>query len=144
MQRIVFVEFRDGKPFQVITSNGQGFDYYNLDYCKHYGAMIYSAVGWGSIRPITVSPATTGRYWAAQGVQIEGGEGKRLKRLPRRYTTRKLFQDAIENDGPSIYCSVCADVILHDDPCDHVHYCEDCETWSTPGEQCPHHESENR
>ncbi len=139
-ERIVFVEFLDGRPFNVVTATEGRHRAYNLDWCNRDGTLYQHDSGGGAAGVIEVYGRST--YWASAGVQIKekpskGYPVKRLKRLPRRWPLSRIFAEAEE--GETEYCSTCDDWLPTDDAdriCDHIWWCDKKGWWSTPQERC--------
>lgn len=140
-ERIIFVEFHQGMPFSVITTNDRDYRKdYTFDYSKHYDSLYWENVGSGPGRgePIIVTPCigtTPTCYWAAPGIEVveqhydNCGPLVRLDAFPMPYTLDNLFTGSIEDGaefdssyGDTIYCAICDDRFPVDYPCRHMGY----------------------
>lgn len=151
-EKIVYVEFTEGRPHSVVTGaphpkGGWYGDIYDVDWCKRDGEFYSHQSGSGSVRGVssyleTKQDHTT--WWAGNG--FDPGDVSpvaaacRLKRLPRGYGL-KVLAEIIADDTPTEYCSTCDDYLPteKDHPCDHMRWCEEVD-WthlSTPDERCP-------
>jgi hypothetical protein len=144
-ERVIFIEYDDGRPFGVVTLRGEGGcrEYYNLEYCNRDKQIYFhDSGGGGYTSPIEVSAGT--KFWAAPDAPVEAQEGAiRLKRA----VGRRKFEEALAggwvkgiSEGETVYCRDCDDFLPTGDtnaPCDHVWWCDWLSDWSRPDERCP-------
>jgi hypothetical protein len=142
-ERIIFIEYQDGRPFEVVTASNDGKcrTYYDVEWCRRDQCLYIHESG-GSTSPIAVRKGTD--FWACADapIKIEDGATRR-----KRSKFRKKLQTAIAGDwvagisgGECTYCPVCEDYLPTEDtyhPCAHIWWCDDAGWWSTPGERCP-------
>lgn len=144
-QRIVFVEFTDGHPFTVFTSD-KDFRYryeYDFEHSKAYGIFYHWAGGGPNDTPLRAAYP----YWAAEGFAVEDGDkAYRLTELPTGYHLDSLDKDIFDNPEiceygcGGIYCEKCKDYYpaQYESVCQHIWWCGRKEDWSVPGERCKH------
>jgi hypothetical protein len=136
-KRVVMVEFQEGKPFNVwTTDNDKSFDGYDFTYSKIFNQLYYHNSSGG--RDFY---AYDGQYWVdeeflylmrnyrstREKVALPD-PAKRLLEIPQDLQDELTF--AIEKDV--VCCSKCEDWFPEDDHCQHVFWCERCGDWSTP------------
>lgn len=145
------------QPFSIFTpyDSGNGYDEYNMDYCKGDDVFAYHLSG-GSPN-ISVYPREGSYYWfnpSCQGhITKSGSNGDESidietvsKPLPiSEEQLQEIFSHAWE--GHTEYCSKCDDRIFVDSwgtnqPCKHIRWCDPCGGWSTPSEDEYHHRLE--
>jgi hypothetical protein len=142
---IVFVEFADGRPHEVVTRGPTGYyRYFDVDWCKKYQRFCWHQSGGGPMRPTVRRRATSPyvvTYWAADGVEVDdenpSGLSCRLDQLPGDYPMSSLLDPAEEEE--TIWCDVCRDHLPYPDcgePCDHIWWCGRRGWWSEPGDRC--------
>lgn len=146
-ERILFVEYRDSRPFSVVTDRAT----YDFEWCKRDGCLYKHDSGSGG-GPFPVDERMT--YWAAPDAKLVGDydvdereyrelppgppPGQRLAEAPEGYPLATLLDDTSE--GETVYCSKCDDWLPGEDtyhPCDHIRWCDRAGWWSTPDERCP-------
>jgi hypothetical protein len=111
MAKITYVEWRDGRPFEV--HHGEEYlDLVDIDYCK----------------------ANQILYWHTSGGRpnIDNGEG--LDKLPQGITT---FQQLIDwfkmEESATVHCTICKDCFPSDETCEHIVWDEEIGWWGGPG-----------
>jgi hypothetical protein len=131
--KILLIEFQDGRPFHVCTRDEEagGPYHWDFEYCRRDDRIYYNMCGVGN--EIYVE-GITNPIWLDRGIKLD--VQNRLKRLPRRYALKTLFDDCQDSDCE--YCGVCKDWLPTDCLCDHIWWCEECGWWSSPDERCEH------
>lgn len=109
--KIVFIEWRDDKPFEVIlVKNGHRKDY-DIDFTKDGDGYYHWSGGGGEIDP----------KWRNKG----------LKKLPPNVHTWKELKEHFElTEGEVLWCVVCDSFVPEDEPCQHFRWCSKCEYWT--------------
>lgn len=146
-ERVVFIEYREGRPFEVVTieDDGEirGRNYYDVEYCKRDKQLYYHFSGGGGTEALEPQEGVV--FWTAPDFPVKPEPGA-VRR--KRATYRKKLEEAFNGqwfDGISEseceYCPVCDDHLPTEDVgfslCDHVWWCDDTGWWSKPGERCP-------
>jgi hypothetical protein len=147
VETLLFVEFLDGRPHSIVTSEAT-YDVYwsNVDGCLYshrsggggYGHEVYDGWTWWAADGQTI------RHRNRQGHLYEPEPGMacedRLVELPEEWSDEAIL-DVVQNDETDCqWCSACdswiATTDYGDHPCDHIHWCDSVAWWSTPDERC--------
>lgn len=147
VETLLFVEFSDGKPHSVVTSEAT----YDV-YWSKVDQSLYSHNSGSGGGGHTVYPNQ--EWWAARGQTIAwyDSEGHkhhvkpktetylRLKSLPEKWSKESLLELVQDSDTECEWCSTCDSWIdvsgYSDHPCDHIHWCDSVAWWSTPDDRC--------
>lgn len=143
-ERVVFIEYQDGRPSSVTTRDDDSEYYYYVDFCKRDGQSYYHQCGSGRIGDDPVEVASGATYWAASDVPVDAKEGAILR---KRAIGRKGFEVALAwgwsagfSESETEYCPECDDYLPSEDVsnwlCDHCWWCDETGWWSKPGERC--------
>lgn len=144
-ETLVLVEFDEGRPFSVITTDGRGFHYFDIDWCKRDGELYAHMSGFGasSVMVGSVEYPYDGVYWLADGYQFPvQPTAVRLPDLHPDYAGDNLYR-YLDMDVSTVGCALCDDRFPDDDPCEHIWWCDRCDTFSDPGDRCGHNRHGN-
>jgi hypothetical protein len=155
-ERVIFIEYSDGKIFNVVTHKPFKFhdgteaictEFYDVEWCKRDQRYYFHNSGSGVGEALTVygNVGGTTTYWAARDVKVVvKGEAKVRRVVQAR--GRKDFEKALAGNGSGTfserrceYCPTCDDYLPSEDTnrlCDHVWWCDDTGDWSKPGYRC--------
>lgn len=140
VETLVLVEFVEGRPFSVITTDGRGFDYYDIDWCRRDGELYGHKSGFGASTPMvgSVEYPYSGMYWLADGYEFPVTPlAVRLPEMPAEYTGDSL-QRYLDMEISTVGCQICNDRLPDDEPCEHIWWCYRCGMFSEPSERCGH------
>lgn len=155
-EKLIAVEYHDGHPHSVTTSNGKGWTVWDFDWCKRDQTVYYHQSGGGPAEAYHVGKLGRGgraELWVDSSVMgfADCSSGKPLtRRQVERYGYKLLkklkadpFEDAV--GGRVTWCVVCQDQLPDDHACWHLLYVPGdalllgCGTAEIPHED--HHES---
>lgn len=135
-ERVLFVEFQDGRPCEIITGKGC-YEDYDVDYSRDYGGLIIHNSGSGPL-PVTVQIYASDkyRYWMADdGITIKAEGGHKTQRIeamppdyewlldPSRWWDPPQEGEPDRTEGQAVWCQVCDDHYLDGDTppqCGHI------------------------
>lgn len=129
-EKLIAVEYHDGHPHAVITSNGKSWTQYDFDWCKRDGTVYYHASGGGPVGPYYVGRFARGGHaelWGDSSVQaFQDFDGKPLtRRQVEKYGYTFLaehkgdpFDDGVE--GSTTWCEICVDHLPSEQQCRHL------------------------
>lgn len=148
-EEVLFIEYHDGKPFSVTTTNST----YDVEWCKRDECLYFHESGGGGIDSwFPVTPQSV--YWLRPDLKpsisirrepyyrdatAQDDIGTRLAEPLPDYPLDLIISEC-GNDGECEYCPTCDDHLPTSDGyelCDHVFWCETTGWWSKPGERCP-------
>ena len=148
MRRLLYVGFRDNRPFSAAVQDPKypkSYDEYDIEYSKRDGCYLYDKCGGDSIAKGIWNNEDI--YWVAPDIAVRGEDNRqptRLMELPKTFRTDDadvFFADMVESDA--VYCSICDDWFSDEEsmPCEHVHWCDECNCYGGSGtddSKCEH------
>jgi len=149
-ERVVWIEYRDGRPFAVVTSDDSGgSSTYDFEWCKRDKTCYYHMSGSGPadfgmvLNKFCEPDPPPAQLWLAEGIEwrVQGEAPSDATALALGYAviaeplvlvgwepSPNPFDFA--NAGETIYCAKCVDHLptgYYDDPCTHLTWCDECE-----------------
>lgn len=149
----IFVEYDDGRPFSVVTEDGDDFDF---DYCKRDDQIYYHRSGLGPPRTRIEAPQfafpeasiESITIWVREGAVLVDEQGEPVvDHAARGYKLLQEFPgDPFDRDDviecETVYCKTCDDRLPddRDSPCEHIWYCDVCRAigGAVDGATCKH------
>jgi len=125
---IVAMEWRDGRPFEVIVCTETYCDLYDVEWSQKHGQLFWHLSG-GMPRDTVQEPSAG------------------LEHLPPGVTTFEALCERLEmHQGEVVYCQECDDHLpTSGDLCEHIWWDDEGGWWSGPGYvECTHQAKERR
>ena len=119
-EQIVFIEFRDGKPFTVLMHDGKGEEIYDVEWCKCYDQLYYHNSGGGPAQ-FVIPVSMTDDFWIADHLQAVC----KNELIEKTMDIPKEFYGSIDDwatESRCEYCTVCDDWFPEYEECQHLYW----------------------